>query len=186
MTPVKWTARSMQRAVALQLDMFRYTMVPNINLGSGDEMDLAVLTPSGLLWEVEIKTTLHDWKRDLEKLKWKLPPDLPYRPARFYYAVPHSLIAGKDGTHSVPGFVLDFAGVVSFQNVRATKTLSTGQRVHVDQPVATIIRTAKPMHRNKLPQKYIDEMYRKLSIRYWKRTWKIDQDEPITINEEPA
>ena len=183
--PITWTARAVQYAVAVQLDFFRYCIVPNIRLGFNDDMDLAILSPSKLLWEVEIKVTMFDWKRDLEKLKWKMPMR-EETAARFYYAVPWTLVCKDrdDLSHvTIPEWVPDVAGVIAVRNQRSTKTLEDGQQVVTDRPIAWISRTAKPRHRNKLPDKYVDEMYRKLSIRYWKAAWKNDPGTTFTLPE---
>lgn len=167
-TPVRWTARAVQYAIAVQLDFFKYCIVPNIRLGSNDDMDLAILSPSKLLWEVEIKVTMFDWKRDLEKAKWGAEPS-DCMPARFYYAVPWKLIPEDDvGGRTLPSWLPAQAGVIAIGNERTTKTQADGSQLVIDKPTATPIRTAKPRHRNTLPDKYIDEMYRKLSIRYWR------------------
>lgn len=57
------------------------------------ESDLLVLTPSGYLTEVEVKTDYSDWKNDHLKDKWgTLNKDRYWRYVkRFYYAVPEAL-----------------------------------------------------------------------------------------------
>lgn len=181
--PVTWTARAVQYAIAVQLDFFKYCIVPNIRLGSNDDMDLAILSPSKLLWEVEIKVTMFDWKRDLEKLKWQMPVR-DCTPARFYYAVPWKLVPENDvGNRTIPDWLPSHAGVIAIGNSRTTKSLADGSQQVTDKPSATILRTAKPRHRTPLADKYVDEMYRKLSIRYWKAVCMREPGEKIILPE---
>ena len=51
-------------------DYSRNQVFPNVHLYDW-ESDLVVVTPAGYLWEVEVKTTLQDWKADSSKSKWK-------------------------------------------------------------------------------------------------------------------
>ncbi len=186
--PVTWNARSVQYAIALQLDFFKHCMVPNIHLGGNDEMDLAILSTTRLLWEVEIKISRDDWKRDLEKTKhvdWQQKKFASTSPARFYYAVPWKLVPESDtGGRTLPDWLPKHAGVIAIGNTRDVKSQPDGTQVITDKPHATIIKTAKPLHRNQLPQKYIDEMYRKLSIRYWKAAYKNDPGSTIILPEQ--
>ena len=181
--PVQWTARAVQYAIAVQLDFFKYCIVPNIRLGGNDDMDMAILSPSRLLWEVEIKVTMSDWKRDLEKTKWSMPIG-DCTPARFYYAVPWKLVPENDvGGRALPDWLPTQAGVIAIGNSRSTKTIADGTQEVVDKPTAAILRTAKPRHRKPLPDKYVDEMYRKLSIRYWKTVCLKEPGNTITLPE---
>jgi hypothetical protein len=181
--PVKWTARAVQYAIAVQLDFFKYCIVPNIHLGGNDDMDLAILSPSRLLWEVEIKVTMFDWKRDLEKAKWTEDHG-DCTPARFYYAVPWKLVPEDDtGGRTVPNWLPHQAGVIAIGNTRSTKTLSDGTQQITDKPSATIVRAAKPRHRTPLAERYVDEMYRKLSIRYWKTVCMKEPGQTIELPE---
>lgn len=180
-----WNARAVQYAIAVQLDFFKYCIVPNIHLGSGDELDMAILSPSKILWEVEIKISRADWLRDLEKSKWAFLQQglvYDYTPARFYYAVPWRLVPEDNvGKRTIPDWVPVSAGVVAIGNNRTVTSQPDGSQTVIDSPTATIIRTAKPLHRKQLPQKYVDEMYRKLSIRYWKSVYKNDPGNTIIL-----
>lgn len=173
----------MQYAIAVQLDFFKYCIVPNIKLGSNDDMDLAILSPSRLLWEVEIKVTMFDWKRDLEKEKWTVAPT-DCTPARFYYAVPWKLVPEDDvGGRVIPDWLPAGSGVIAIGNERKTKTIADGSQIVIDKPTAMVLRTAKARHRNTLPDKYVDEMYRKLSIRYWKSVCMREPGDKIILPE---
>lgn len=180
--PVTWTESLMQRALALQLDYVRHCIVPNVSLGNTDEMDLAVLTPSLILCEVEVKISMADWARDNEKEKWTLPIG-ELTPSRFYYAVPDKLV-NKDGKFVIPEWVQPHAGIITVVNRRSTTTMEDGSQVVVDKPVATIRKFPKPRHRNRLPEKYIYELYRKLSIRYWAKMFDKGYSKTITFPEE--
>jgi len=180
---ITWTAKAIQHALAVQFNFFKYCMVPNIYLGRNDEMDLAILTPSKILWEVEVKISLQDWKRDLSKTKW-LNELHDHSPARFYYAVPECLVPMNDSNqHIIPDWVPIHAGVAVILNTRKRVSGNDGVQVITDVPKVRILRAAKSLHRNKLPEKYVDEMYRKLSVRYWKHVRKGMPSVDVTIPE---
>ena len=175
--PIKWTSSAIQYAIVKQFDYVKYCIVPNIYLGA-DEMDIALLSPRKMLWEVEIKISMGDWKRDTEKKKWKEGP-WEYSPSRFYYAVPESLVPkGK-----LPNWLQSEAGVLCIGNNRERKSQPDGTMVITDKPHVWFVRASKALHNNKLPQKYIDEMYRKLSIRYWNMAYKKEPGDEICLPE---
>jgi len=71
------------------------TTFPNVNLW-GWEMDLALVSTSYYLTEIEIKLTSQDWKRDIEKAKWTESYLIRKRQKfvkKFFYAVPDHLLA---------------------------------------------------------------------------------------------
>lgn len=157
------------RALAISFEWWTNVVVPNVYLGQrSDEMDLAIISKSGLLWEVEIKASLADWRADLSKRKWKpekkegwyCPPD-GSDPARFYYAVPMCLVKEAKGNNSLgykyilPDFVPGSAGVLGVYDDDG-------------KPRVRFLRPAKPLHRNPLPMELRLELLRKLGIRYWK------------------
>ena len=92
--------------LASHFEWFRNLCFPNVYMHGG-EMDLCVVTPSGYVWEIEIKLTLSDWKADKNKYKWK-PLNESNRKyiSRFYYAVPTELI------DKAPAFVPPEAGLI--------------------------------------------------------------------------
>ena len=140
-----------QMACANYFGWWKHLMVPNIYLGPNDEMDIALLTKNHLLWEIEIKISMADWRNDIKKDKWRYRGFgiKPYHPARFYYAVPSELL--KNG---IPDFVLPHAGIIEVPS-KPTRHWCKG------------VRAAKAIHRHKLPERYIEEMHRKISMRYW-------------------
>ena len=89
-------------------------LFPNVHL-CGGEMDLAIVTKAGYLWEVEIKRTLADWKADERKRKW-LAPSRQYV-TRFFYAVPPTL------AYKQPAFVSNDTGllIIDGGNVRQVR-----------------------------------------------------------------
>jgi hypothetical protein len=68
-------------------------------------MDFMLLTDSGRIWECEIKISLSDWRADLKKTKSYTQG---WAPARFYYAVPESLVA-----RGIPEWVPAYAGLLT-------------------------------------------------------------------------
>lgn len=102
-------------ALARYFDWSRNMMFPNVHF-CGGEMDLAVVTRSRYLWEVEIKRTLADWRADEHKDKWSKP--VRRYVSRFYYAVPPKLQG------QVPAFVPPEAGllVIDGWHVREVRT----------------------------------------------------------------
>lgn len=128
-------AREIELAVARHFGTRNKICVPNISHGftpCGWEMDLAILTGSGYLYEVEIKTSVADLRRDRHKKRWTRPNEL----ARFnevvsqyFIAVPIELVAriGDD--------LPEFAGLLSCRLEKKNPYYYPGQfyRVHVDQ-----------------------------------------------------
>lgn len=94
-------------ALALRFEWYRQLVAPNIHL-CGGEMDVAVLSPAGYLWEIEVKLSLSDWKADQKKRKWINYGGDRRHVNRFYYAVPKELL------EKVPDFVPPEAGLIYF------------------------------------------------------------------------
>lgn len=117
MTPVdltkhpKLTERLLQLAVAADVPWWQVTVVPNWT--RFHEMDVAVLTRAGYLWEYEIKVDQQDWNTDNRK-------DVPRDPRRmgplgrptrnlkyvkrFHYVYAHGL--------RCPDWVPEWAGLI--------------------------------------------------------------------------
>ena len=67
-------ARDVEVEVALWLDPFVNTVVPNVTaLWNFHESDLVMLTPSGYGYEVEIKVSRADLIADKKKQRWRAP-----------------------------------------------------------------------------------------------------------------
>ena len=105
-------------ALARKFDHRTNLIVPNISWGLGfnHELDLAVLTHSGYLWEVEIKMTKSDLKRD----KKKGHGHYSNRIARLYFSYPEDMDGPEIREHIPPR-----AGIVIVRNsqIRGTRII---------------------------------------------------------------
>jgi len=103
-------------AVAKYFDYRRNLIVPNVFWGLGFlyELDLLVLTPSNIAYEVEIKTSLSDLKADKKK---RSVAHNSNRITRFYFAIPESLI--EKSLNHIP----EKAGVFSVSNKHYAKLI---------------------------------------------------------------
>jgi len=73
-------------------------VVPNISWGIGiHECDLFVLTKSGYAYEVEIKVSMADLKKDCEKHHQHLSNKIK----KFYFAIPYYMV-GDDALACIP------------------------------------------------------------------------------------
>lgn len=76
---MKWTEERVAFAVATKLfDWKRHIVVPNLSwgMGLGFEIDLGILSSANWLTEVEIKVSLSDLRREGEKWRHKIAPQL--------------------------------------------------------------------------------------------------------------
>lgn len=140
-------------AVARWLPYWRYACIPNVLLkirAVGGEMDLAVLTRHGMLWEIEAKTNVADWQRESRKTKWRaveLRGPEALRVNRFFFAVPEELDLSR------PAWLPKWTGLIVVN--------SQGQaRKCRDAP---LIRTEKPTDGQR------SEFLAKATHRYWKQ-----------------
>jgi len=145
---LKLTERVIQKTVYF-LWPDGYTSFPNVNL-FGWEMDLALVSNSNYLTEVEIKLTLSDWKRDCKKEKFM---NVQYHPKRFkyikyfYYAIPEKLLS------KMPDHVSPDTGIITFDS----------------HGVVTIHRQAQSRKGcEKLTDRRIVELFSKF---YWRYRW---------------
>ncbi len=98
----KITTAEMEVRVANYLNTRRNLIVPNVSWGMNvHECDLLVLTNAGWLWEVEIKISKADLKKDLQKYHRHDSPLIK----RLYFAIPDYL---QDCIELVP----DRAGII--------------------------------------------------------------------------
>lgn len=94
---------------------------PNVHYGVS-EMDLAIVTKGArLLWEVEVKLSLSDWRADEHKRKWQMP-QFRSKVARMYYAVPTRLL------ENVPPFVAPEVGLLALERGRVSTCRSARSR----------------------------------------------------------
>lgn len=87
------------KTIDIELAVSRYfnprinVMVPNVSWGMKlHECDVLVLTKSGYAYEVEIKTSLADLKRDMEKNHHHAHAKIK----RLYFAIPEKLLKHQD------------------------------------------------------------------------------------------
>ncbi|MEM5786538.1 MAG: hypothetical protein AAGU11_04420, partial [Syntrophobacteraceae bacterium] len=74
MSERKITAADIEVAVARHFHTTRNLIIPNVSWGfrgMGYEIDLMVVTESRYAYEVEIKVSAADLKRDAQKDKWR-------------------------------------------------------------------------------------------------------------------
>lgn len=150
-------------AMALVRSLFdfrRYIVVPNVTFGMllPWEADLLACSSAGYLYEIEIKVTIADLKRDPLKRKW----EWPYRDDRrahkikgMWYAMPEKVYAHEAAAACIP----DHCGVIVLDP--DSKRVGKG---------ATI---AKPMAQNPDVSKISDRQRLQLArlgvMRYWSR-----------------
>lgn len=67
--PRRLSAHDIEHALAHRIGFRKYTICPNVHWGLDfrHELDLLVLTPGDWAWEIEIKISVSDLKRDLKK-----------------------------------------------------------------------------------------------------------------------
>jgi hypothetical protein len=188
--PIRWREADVLIIVARLLKWHVNLCVPHVYLSpSNREMDLAVVTPTRRLWAVEIKVSLADWKRDLNKHAY------PARscPSRFYYAVPEHLVSWTSDPRcerrmlpQLPDWVPESAGIIWLANDRATITVDTGWVQVSDTPTTLhAYRAAKTIHRNALTEAQYLELLRKLGHAYWRHVAPIDASMPGEIESNP-
>lgn len=108
--------------------------------------DIMWVTRSNYATEIEIKTSLSDWRADAKKGKWRGMPDWI---SRFIYVVPTEL--------GIPDFVPAFAGV--WHVGLAQWSCNTN--------VVSVARAPRKIGKEKVPADVIDLWYRHLHCRYW-------------------
>lgn len=85
---MKITTTEMECLVARFLNARANLIVPNVSWGMGlHECDLLVCTKAGYLWEVEIKVSKADLKKDAEKRHGHRNPKIKH----LYFAIPNYL-----------------------------------------------------------------------------------------------
>ena len=149
------TERLLQRAVADYVQWWNVICVPN--LCRWHEMDVAMLTRAGYLWEFEIKVSQQDWNGDHRKDEptgsrpWQSARrDLRYV-KRFHYVYPTGLVC--------PDWVPAWAGLIEAQYV------TQGGRCYV------ALREERKAGDRKVEKVQPDDreaMLRSIYHRYWK------------------
>jgi hypothetical protein len=114
----------------------------------GGLADLAVITRSGYLTEIEVKISRSDWKADAAKDKWAKP-----RPhvARFFYAVPEAL------AKEIPEWVPAHAGVLAVY------------QPHPDSSdYCREIRPARRFRADKMTDRHMRTLFESAYSRFWR------------------
>ena len=155
------TERVIQMALASEYQWWSKTMVPNWNYFH--EMDIALLTRAGYLWEYEIKVDQRDWDTDNRK-------DMPRDPRRmgplgratrnlkyikrFHYVYAHGL--------RCPNWVPEWAGLleVDYQTCHGDCRVVVRER-----------RPAKDRSVEKLPEDAVQRMFQSTYHRFWRQAF---------------
>lgn len=159
------TEHGIQRAVASWVDWQRVTVVPNLTYWH--EMDVAVLTKAGYLWEFEIKVSQADWNRDRKKdeagtappwakgnQEWEEHFTKPHR--RLDYVKRFTYVYAKG--LKCPDWVPAWAGLLE-------ASIPDGERyVYLDP-----IRWPENRKVEKAPEKLRLAMLTSIYFRYWRR-----------------
>lgn len=156
--------------------------VPNADFDY--EIDLAVVTSSNLLYDVEIKCSLGDWNADLKKKKWRdgcFPVETGEhmgfvahweRISRFYYAIRSGM------EKQIPRWVQDWIGIIVIS--------PDSERFWTAKECRPAKRSPKA---RKLTEEEVADLGRKLHFRYWasRGTWPgiKDLDEKSTYMHKP-
>ena len=141
------TERRAQDILARSFRWFDNRIFTNVWFAGG-EMDLAVVTKAGMLWEIEIKTTKSDWAADSKKRKWGHPDR--HKISRFYYAVPRTLVMWP------PWQMPDYAGIIA-----------------IGQSSAWVHRKARVRRGYKVTQQELDNFMRSTYYRYWRERLRV-------------
>lgn len=141
-------------ALARHFDCRKNLIVPNVSWGLGfnHELDLAVLTHSGYLWEIEIKMSKADLKRD----KQKGHGHYSNRISRLYFSYPEDMDGPEIREHIPPR-----AGIVIVRNaqLRGTRIFPA----HADLVRAPIRnRDARPIDKSEQ-----ETMHKLAAMRVW-------------------
>lgn len=155
---MSWNSGRVLRALSSYFPYDKYWTMPEWEINGG-RADLAVITKSGYLTEIEIKISISDWKADSKKDKWSSP-----RPhvSRFFYAVPERLIA--DG---IPGFVHPHAGILVVREIRATGW-------NPARDLCLELRTAVRVKSEKISPEMLACFHETAYWRYWRSLSKIE------------
>ncbi len=162
----------LQLAVAQYVQWWRNYVIPNLCLFH--EMDVAVLTRAGCLWEFEIKVSQRDWDKDFEKDvrgdHWRVRRNLQYVD-RFYYVVAPGLIA--------PEWLPEWAGILRAE-------VGTGWYGYDGDCIRlTSERDAKRRRAEKPTEKHRAAMLRSAYHRFWSRTMALPNAPELVADLEP-
>ena len=141
----------------------RCLVLPNASWGMGLswEADLVVVSKSGYVSEIEIKTSVSDFRADFKKRKHRLLEDSLI--SRFIYAMPRSVWEKADLTPDARyGLIV----------VDARKPLPS-----IELQARWIRRPQKLGRQSKLSDKQITNLYRLAYLRMWDLKWAVFRTE---------
>lgn len=141
----KWHAGRIICACAGYFDWLENRMLTEEYVDGG-LCDLFFVSKSGYGTEIEVKVSLADWNADRDKAKWGKP-----RPhvSRFFYAIPETLES------KIPDWLPAEAGIA------VVRDIGGHDRVH-------LLRPAKRIKATKIPQAWIEDMFRRCYYRFWR------------------
>jgi len=130
----------------------QWCSVRNVSWGFGldYEADLLVCSRAGVLTEIEIKTSVQDWKNDAKKRKHRFGDQ---RIRRFYYAAPLKLAERHGEFWSPPG-----AGIVG---------LRTEEEFKENKPRVVVLKRAALRQRQSIDAEDMARLARLGSMRAW-------------------
>ncbi len=152
------TERDVQKTLAQYVWWWRVICVPN--LCRWHEMDFAVLTQAGYLWEYEIKVSQSDWNRDIEKRHRQPGYANRWRPApvkRFHYVFARGL--------ACPEWVTEDTGLIE-----AAWHISDGYEARKGERVLRLrtVRSPKDRKVSKVEERDKEAIHRSIYHRYWR------------------
>ena len=148
---VQFTEPKLQLAVANHVQWWRCLVIPNLCLFH--EMDVAVITRAGCLWEFEIKVSQADWNHDNQKdvvrNGGRATRNLRYV-ERFYYVVAPGL--------TPPEWLPEWAGILQ------AVVLDKYENIYLKT-----VRRAKARHAEKPTAEHLTAISRAIHHRFWSR-----------------
>ena len=127
-----------------------------LGYSGGGVADVMALSKDRRLIEVETKITLHDFKKDVSKRKWKWQEYSSggyydhFIPSQFYYLVPPKLV------EKVMPLLDKDKGLLSYKE----DELFSEHNKYTNLPELIVIKPCKVNHRNKMPIKHMIEIVR--------------------------
>lgn len=165
---------SIQSALASYFGWDQHLCFPRVQMWLW-EQDFVVITKAMKVWEVEIKTSMTDWKNDLKKDKWE--SQNWKKVSRFYYCVTSELLV-----NGIPDWVPDYAGVLEVREVVLTKneTKVPGKRVQI-----RIRREAQNRSTFKISERWLMKLFKSTYFRFWRSQRHDPMSEVFVQAEEP-
>ena len=148
---MKPTAADIELKVAYFFNARRNFIIPNVSFGFRSipyEVDVMVITSSLYAYDVEIKVSASDLKRDQKKRKWQLEYKNYWR--KHYFAIPIELTACAE-------FIPDFAGILTVR--------------HDDNRNLFLVSEYRPAQVNKSAKKITEKEYAALGRLCMLRLW---------------